>query len=605
MLVGVPANVTVECHAVPAVPNVTATDNCGSAVVTYLGAATNGTAPCNYTIVRSWKAADACGNAVTNKQTITVRDTTRPAITCPPNMTVSNFMLFCGYTQGGWGTKPSGNNPGSILAQNFTRVYPGGFVEIGIPGASGYSVKLTSASAVQAYLPDGSTPQALQSDVINPVTTAAGVFGAQILSCRLNVDFSDAGLTGGSTGTLGDLVYSETGSPLNGKTVREILAIANTALGGGNISAYNISISALSSLINQFNIGFDGCTATAWAKDHLLPTNSPPSTGSPSVSDNCDPQLTVTYRDAVACANSVGGYTITRTWTATDDCGNSSSCSQAISFVGRPPVGLTATCGSASVALKWKDCPGSTSYNVKRSTVSGGPYTVLKTGLTTTNHTDNTAVNGTIYYYVVSAIRSGTETCNSPQVIAIPCAPLPSPWRTNDIGAVAASGAASYANSKFTVIGSGADIGGTADEFRYLYQPASGDCTIVARVASIANTDPRAKAGVMIRETLTDGSKHASAFVTPGNGVSAQARTVTGGNSVNVNVAGLTAPYWLKVVRSGNTFTSSYSANGTTWTLLQSQSITMGSSVYIGIAVTSRNDGVLCTAIFDNLTATP
>ena len=61
----------------------------------------------------------------------------------------------------------------------------------------------------------------------------------------------------------------------------------------------------------------------------------------------------------------------------------------------------------------------------------------------------------------------------------------------------------------------------------------------------------------------------------------------------------------LRLVRTGSTFTASRSANGTAWTTIGTQSITMGSTVYIGLPVTSRVDGTRAAAGFDNVTATP
>jgi hypothetical protein len=71
------------------------------------------------------------------------------------------------------------------------------------------------------------------------------------------------------------------------------------------------------------------------------------------------------------------------------------------------------------------------------------------------------------------------------------------------------------------------------------------------------------------------------------------------------NPTGQNAPCWVKVVRSGNTFTGYCSPDGSTWTQVSSQTINMASSVCIGLAVTSHDDGTLCTASFDNVTATP
>ena len=121
----------------------------------------------------------------------------------------------------------------------------------------------------------------------------------------------------------------------------------------------------------------------------------------------------------------------------------------------------------------------------------------------------------------------------------------------------------------------------------------------------VQNTDGWAKAGVMIRESLNPGSEHASVFITPSNGVAFQYRATTGGSSANINTTGPVAPYWVKIVRSSNTFTASYSVNGSTWTQLGSTTISMASSVYIGLATTSHNDGVLSKATFTNITAVP
>lgn len=183
---------------------------------------------------------------------------------------------------------------------------------------------------------------------------------------------------------------------------------------------------------------------------------------------------------------------------------------------------------------------------------------------------------------------------------------LPSPWNTADIGSVGAAGLASYVGGAFDIVGSGTDIWGTADEFRYVYQSSSGDCSIVAKVNRVQNTDPWAKAGVMIREGTSAGAVQASLVVTPGNGVSFQRRTSTGGSSVSTIVGGISAPRWLRLTRTGNSFSAYYSSDGSAWTQVgTAQTITMASGATMGLAVTSHNDGILCTANFSNVTATP
>jgi hypothetical protein len=90
------------------------------------------------------------------------------------------------------------------------------------------------------------------------------------------------------------------------------------------------------------------------------------------------------------------------------------------------PTGLSATAGNQQVSLSWIASTGATSYNVKRGTASGGPYTTVSSP-TTTSYTDTGLTNGTTYYYVVSAVNSYGESANSSEVSATPLAPPAAP----------------------------------------------------------------------------------------------------------------------------------------------------------------------------------
>jgi LPXTG-motif cell wall-anchored protein len=86
------------------------------------------------------------------------------------------------------------------------------------------------------------------------------------------------------------------------------------------------------------------------------------------------------------------------------------------------PADLVAKVGDHQVDVTWSKVDGATSYNVKRSTVNGGPYTTVATGVTDSAYSDKTADNGTAYYYVVTAIKDGLESMISNQVKATPFA---------------------------------------------------------------------------------------------------------------------------------------------------------------------------------------
>jgi len=84
------------------------------------------------------------------------------------------------------------------------------------------------------------------------------------------------------------------------------------------------------------------------------------------------------------------------------------------------PLGLTAVAGNAQVTLSWNGVSGANGYNVKKSTVSGGPYTPIAAGVTAPSYTDVGLANNAIYYYVVSAVNAAGESANSVEVAAVP-----------------------------------------------------------------------------------------------------------------------------------------------------------------------------------------
>jgi regulation of enolase protein 1 (concanavalin A-like superfamily) len=181
---------------------------------------------------------------------------------------------------------------------------------------------------------------------------------------------------------------------------------------------------------------------------------------------------------------------------------------------------------------------------------------------------------------------------------------VPAPWTSQDIGAVGVAGAAALDGSTFTVQGAGADIWGTADALHFVSQPVTGDLDIVARVASVDYVDQWTKAGVMIRGAATAGSAHALMLVSPGKGLAFQRRTANGGSSTNTAGGTGTAPAWVKLERRGNTIKAYRSANGTSWTLVGSDTFALPSTVLVGMAVSSHDNARLAAATFDGVAIT-
>jgi regulation of enolase protein 1 (concanavalin A-like superfamily) len=91
-------------------------------------------------------------------------------------------------------------------------------------------------------------------------------------------------------------------------------------------------------------------------------------------------------------------------------------------------------------------------------------------------------------------------------------------------------------------------------------------------------------------------------FVSAAKGTAFQRRATTNGSSLSTPGSAVVAPYWVRLSRIGATFTAYTSADGSAWSKVGTQTITMGATIAVGLAVTSHRDGPLATATFDHVT---
>jgi len=186
---------------------------------------------------------------------------------------------------------------------------------------------------------------------------------------------------------------------------------------------------------------------------------------------------------------------------------------------------------------------------------------------------------------------------------------MPAGWTARDIGSPAAAGSVQYdqTTGAWTIRGNGTGIRGTSDQFYFVYQTLSGDGELTARVASLE--PPLADwsmAGVMIRVLLIPESPYAfmgiSANTETGtHGLTFWGRTAPAGIAENESTGPMTAPYWVRISRVGDTFAGFTSPDGKEWTQrYRATESGIPKSIYIGYAVTSEAGGKLVTAVFDN-----
>ncbi|HUC83672.1 MAG TPA: DUF1349 domain-containing protein, partial [Candidatus Acidoferrales bacterium] len=175
-------------------------------------------------------------------------------------------------------------------------------------------------------------------------------------------------------------------------------------------------------------------------------------------------------------------------------------------------------------------------------------------------------------------------------------------WQTLDVGSVRVPGSFNRQGDTWNIAGSGADIWGQSDAFHFVARPASGNVSLVARVVGLQNTDPWAKAGLMVRESPTPDSVYAMVLVTARSGVAFQLRAQAGAQATSsLIVPGVSTPCWLRLARQSNAFTADYSADGKSWTSMGTNTIQMQTDAWAGLAVTAHNREALCQASFDHV----
>lgn len=176
---------------------------------------------------------------------------------------------------------------------------------------------------------------------------------------------------------------------------------------------------------------------------------------------------------------------------------------------------------------------------------------------------------------------------------------LPMGWGNADIGGPAEAGYAANADGIWKVAGSGAGTGGRTDQFQFAYKPLGGDGEISGQSPSQSSNVAQAEAGVMIRDGRGSHAAYAMMFVSPDRSVHFSSRSTGADQPDDVTYHG--SGQWLKVARSGDSFTGYVSTNGKSWTKVGQAALKMGRDVLAGLVSTSGDNGAPDVAQFQQV----
>ena len=400
-------------------------------------------------------------------------------------------------------------------------------------------------------------------------------------------------------------------------------ALTNSVSGGNGVYAYGASSAFPNQTWSAANYWVDVVFQTGVAP---MLTSMAVTPSNPSLLAGATQQFTAT---ATYSDGSTQNVTSQATWT---------SSSTAVATINASGLATAVAAGSTTISAALAGVTGSTTLTVKTaptlasiamtpsnpSLLAGATQQFTATGTYSDGSTQNvtsqatwTSSSTTVATISASglatAVAAGSTTIRAAlagvtgsTTLTVNAAPtLPAPWQTVDIGNVGLAGSAYLSGSLWSVSGAGT-LSGTADAFRFLYQPMSADGEIRAQLSAVPNTSTNARVGVMIRETLTPGSRYAFIGISPGGTFRAQRRTSTSSSTASTVSSACAPPnVWVRLVRTGKTLYSYRSTDGTNWTLVSSNKITMATNIYFGLAVASGNTNTLNTSTFTNVTVVP
>ena len=331
VLSGIPSDATVECDNIPAAAaSVSASDNCDNQVeITFSESVTNGACDANYTLTRTWTATDDCGNTSSKSQIIKVEDTTPPVLSGIP----SDATVECDNIPAAAASVSASDNCDNQVEITFSESVTNGACD------ANYTLTRTwtatddcgnTSSKSQIIKVEDTTPPVLSgipSDATvecdNIPAPATSVSASDNCDNQVEVTFSES-VTNGAC----DANYTLT------RTWTAIDDCGNISSKSQIIKVKDTTPPVLSGIPSDATVECDNIPAPAT---------------SVSASDNCDNQVEVTFSESVTNGACDANYTLTRTWTAIDDCGNISSKSQIIKVEDTTPPVLSGIPSDATV----------------------------------------------------------------------------------------------------------------------------------------------------------------------------------------------------------------------------------------------------------------